>query len=320
MQTPEPDDAILRTLLYADVFDYPLTLAEIHHYLIASPAAARPLAPEAIEAALRSSPWLTTRVTRVNGYVALRDREAIGALRDERRRHSARLWPHARRWAYRLGCLPFVRMVAVTGALAVDNSPPDDDIDFLLVTTPGRVWLARALAVALVRAARLRGVGLCPNYVLAETALAQTQRNLYAAHDLQQMVPVVGRAVYDAMQAANIWSRDFLPHALGPLRQEPEQAPRGWGARLQRWGERLLGGRLGDWLERWERARKLRKFAPAAHQANTAAELDGDHVKGHFKDNGRPILHKFEERLARYDLRERAATTPEGASLRRDRA
>jgi len=62
----------------------------------------------------------------------------------------------------------------------------------------------------------------------------------------------------------------------------------------------LLAGRLGDWLERWERARKLRKFAPEAHQPSAAAELDGEHVKGHFKDNGRPILAKFEERLARY--------------------
>ena len=300
MQTPEPDDAILRTLLYADVFDYPLTPVEIHHYLIASPTD-RPAPPEVIEAALRSSPWLARQVTRVNGYVTLRDREAIGALRDERRRHSERLWPHARRWGYRLGCLPFVRMVAVTGALAVDNSPPDDDIDFLLVTAPGRVWLARAMAVAVVRLARLRGIGLCPNYVLAETALAQSQRNLYAAHDLQQMVPLVGRTVYDAMQAANRWSQDYLPHAHGPLRHEPERAPRGWGARLQRWGERLLGGKLGDRLEQWERARKQRKFAPAAHQANAAAELDGEHVKGHFKDNGRPILHKFEERLARYE-------------------
>jgi hypothetical protein len=301
MQTPEPDAAILRTLLYADVFDYPLTLAEIHHYLIAAPAARLP-APETIDAALRSSPWLAARVTRVNGYVALRDRAAIGALRDERRRHSAGLWKHARRWGYWLGCLPFVRMVAVTGALAVDNSPPGDDIDFLLVTTPGRVWLARALAVAVVRLARWRGVGLCPNYVLAQTALAQTQRNLYAAHDLQQMVPLVGRAVYEAMQAANAWSRDYLPHACGPLRREPELQPRGWGARLQHWGERVLGGRLGDALERWERRRKLRKFAAAAGQAGTAAELDDDHVKGHFRDNGRPILAEYENRLAQHSI------------------
>jgi hypothetical protein len=156
------------------------------------------------------------------------------------------------------------------------------------------------LAVALVRLARLSGVGLCPNYVLAQTALAQSQRNLYAAHDLQQMVPLVGRAVYAEMQAANAWSAEFLPHARGPLRREPELGPSGWGARLQRYGERLLGGRLGDRLESWERGRKLRKFGTAAQQPRAAAELDGDHVKGHFQDNGQPILQKFEERLARY--------------------
>src|SRR5512144_1659317 len=157
MTPPLHDEAILRTLLYADVFDYPLTPTEIHHYLIATPAT-----PEAVQTALEASPWLAQRVTRVNGYVTVRDREANCSVRDERRRHSAQLWPAARRWGYLIGCLPFVRMVAVTGALAVDNAPAGDDIDYLIVTAPGRAWLARGLAVLVVRLARLFGVGLCP--------------------------------------------------------------------------------------------------------------------------------------------------------------
>jgi hypothetical protein len=293
MPTSQPDEAILHTLLYADIFDYPLTPAEIHHFLIDVPASS-----EAVNQALENSAWLRERVTTQGGYVTLRGRQALAALRETRRQSSERLWAAARRWSAVLGCLPFVRMVAVTGALAVDNAPAGDDIDFLIVTAPGRVWLARALAVMAVRAARLFGAGLCPNYVLAETALEQQRRDLFIAHDLAQMVPLVGVRVYRQMRAANTWAGRYLPQAGAPLRPEPERALPAWGAFLQRWGERLLGGGLGDRLERWEQTRKLRKFAPAAGMAGSAAELDADRVKGHFDDHGHPILRQYEERVA----------------------
>ncbi|MEP7357118.1 MAG: hypothetical protein ABI847_07750, partial [Anaerolineales bacterium] len=266
---------------------------EIHHYLIDARASR-----ETVQQALEHSAWLRARVAVQGGYVTLRGREALAAVRGARQQSSAGLWVAARRWSAVVGCLPFVRMVAVTGALAVDNAPAGDDIDYLIVTAPGRVWLARALAVAVVRAARLLGAGLCPNYVLAETALEQQRRNLFIAHDLAQMVPLVGQGVYRQMRAANAWAGQYLPQAGASLRDEVEQPLPGWGRRLQRWAEAVLGGGLGDRLERWEQARKLRKFAPAAGRAGSAAELDASRVKGHFEDHGHPILRKFEERLA----------------------
>jgi hypothetical protein len=289
------EQAILRTLLYADIFDYPLTPTEIHHYLLGTTAA-----PEAVQAALNTSPWLAARVTRVNGYIAVAGRAALGPLRDKRRQHASSLWPRARRWARLIGCLPFVRMVAVTGALAVDNAPPGDDIDFLIVTAPDRVWLARALAVGLVRLARLCGVGLCPNYVLSQSALAEERRNLFVAHDLAQMVPLVGQALYAELRAANGWAAAYLPHAHRPLRAEHDLAPRGLLRALQRLAEVFLAGRLGDGLEAWERRRKLRKFSEAAQAAGSAAILDAQRVKGHFNDHGVRVLREFESRLARY--------------------
>jgi hypothetical protein len=143
-------------------------------------------------------------------------------------------------------------------------------------------------------------VGLCPNYVLAETALAQARRDLYVAHDLAQMVPLMGKAVYAAMRAANAWMMAYLPNAGAPLRQEPDLAPEGWLGGLKRLAERLLGGRLGDALEGWERRRKLARFGPSARQPASAAELDAERVKGHFEDHGLPILRQFEEHARQF--------------------
>jgi hypothetical protein len=299
--TPPPDESILHTLLYADIFDYPLTPSEIHYYLIGAR-----MAPEAVLTALQSSPRLLAHTLRVNGYVTLRHRPAISDLREARSQASARLWPVARRWAAVMGSLPFVRMVAVTGALAMDNSPAGDDVDYLIVTAPGRVWLARGLSVLVVRLARLFRAGLCPNYVLAETALTLQRRNLFVAHDLAQMVPVMGHAIYARMRTANAWASEYLPHALEPRRTEPDLAPRGWRGRLKALAERLLGGRLGDALEAWERRRKMARFAHEAGQPTSAAELDVDRVKGHFDDHGQPILRQFEARVKEF-----AAARPE---------
>lgn len=290
-------EAILRTLLYADVFEYALTPAEIHRFLIGAAAA-----PEAVAHTLADCAWLAERVERRAGYITVRGRGPLAAVRAERARHSARLWPAARRWAARLSGLPFVRLVAVTGALAVDNATAGDDIDYLIVTEPGRVWLARALVVAGVRLARLGGVRLCPNYVLARSALAQSQRDLYIAHDLYQMVPLAGHALYAEMQALNAWARAYLPQAASGGRAEADQRPRGGPRALQQLGEWLLGGRLGDALEAWERARKLRKFGPAAHQPGSAARLDAERVKGHFEDHGSRVLAQYHHRLAQFGL------------------
>src|SRR5690606_6133029 len=129
----------------------------------------------------------------------------------------------ARRYGGLIARLPFVRMVAVTGSLAVDNADEDDDLDFLIVTAPGRVWLTRAMVMAVGRLASLRGITLCPNDLSAETALELPDRDFYTARELLQMRLIAGTATYIRMLETNAWWRDFLPNA------EPDLAGHGSG-------------------------------------------------------------------------------------------
>src|SRR5262245_8327822 len=127
--------AILKTLIYADIFDFPLTVPEIHHFLIGEAA---PL--DGVQVMLDCSPWLEQHVTRVNGYCAIRPETA--ELRHQRDEVSRQMWEPARRYGVWLAHLPFVRMVALTGALAMRNAHShDDDFDYLILAVPGRVWL-----------------------------------------------------------------------------------------------------------------------------------------------------------------------------------
>lgn len=293
------EDAILRTLLYGDVFGFPMTAREIHHFLISdSPC---PLA--AVEDVLRESPRLAGLLEQRENWVAWAGRAGQMDVRAGREAASRGLFPEARRYGRWLARLPFVRMIAVTGALAMQNAAnAQDDVDFVVVTKNGRVWLARALAILVVRLARLRGVTVCPNYVLAESALAQDRRDLYIAHELTQMVPLFGFTDYRRMRGLNEWSARFLANADGPFHAEPEWTPgSGWRA-LKRVAEWVMGGKLGDALENWERRRKIRRFEAQMAKASAGAQLDSERVKGHFNDHGQRVLAQYEARLREHGL------------------
>src|SRR5579859_3973665 len=118
--------AILRTLLYADVFQFPMTDREIYHFLIGAAAT-----PEQIQQTLAESPWLAARIECGGGYWALRTFEANGldirVQRERREEVSRELWPRVRRYGMLLAHVPFVRMTALTGALAMHNAPTSHD-------------------------------------------------------------------------------------------------------------------------------------------------------------------------------------------------
>ncbi len=289
--------AILRTLLYADIFDFPLTANEIAHYLIAATACR-----EDVETALRGDPWLVERVREVDGLFCLAGREDCIPRRRQRATWAKAQWPQAHRWGQVLAYLPFIRAVLVTGALAADNPQSADDVDYLLITQSGRLWLARALTTTVVRLAALLGTRLCPNYLLAETALELDERNLFTAHELAQMTPLFGMGVYQQMRAVNDWSAAYLPQADRPIHGDARDGLNPLGKLAKHGGEALLRGRLGERLEHWVQARKMAQLRRAAPPDADRVQFSPDVCKGHFGGHERRILAAYEARLAAHGL------------------
>lgn len=126
-------DAVLLTLCYREIFEFPLTRQELHRYLILA---------SADESALdRSLTELEGRhVTLMEDYVLPVGGESMLELREARRRASAHCWRWALRYARWLRWVPFVRMVGVTGSVAVHNAEDTADIDLFCVTAPQRIW------------------------------------------------------------------------------------------------------------------------------------------------------------------------------------
>src|SRR3954467_1047595 len=211
---PEEPDALLGSVLsavaYADLFDYPLTLDELVRYQAGSIACRDQIAD-----LLATHPDLPTPLVEGSGYYSLRDgKRDLARTRRHRARRSAMLWKRAVSYSRLISRLPYVRMVAVTGALAVNNVGSLPDIDLLVVASTGRVWLCRRALIMLVRLARLRGDDLCPNYIISEDTLDLDQRDFFTAHELAQMVPLYGLEIHARMIEHNAWARDYLPSAF----------------------------------------------------------------------------------------------------------
>ena len=287
--------AIWRTVAYADVFDYPLTMAEIHRYLDGE-AASLPL----VQATLCAGGPLARYVVPADAhYYTLLGRESLVAVRQERLRVWQALWPEAERYGRILAALPFVRMVAVTGSLAVGNAERGADIDYLIVTENGRLWLCRAFTIALVRLAARRGVTLCPNYFLSQRALEFAGHNLYVAREVTQMVPLFGGATYRSLRQCNAWTQTYLPNADGPPRSLlPQSKPTAW---LQTVTELPLRTPLGTAVEQWEMQRKIRKFKSLPRPL-AETNFSPDHCKGHFHGHNQRIITAYQTKVDWFNL------------------
>lgn len=286
--------AVLRALAYSDIFDYAPDRSALYHAL-ESPGISRARFEQTLQ------DMQAEGAISVDGErCMLAGREALSVIWRRRQRQSALKLQSARRYTLLIRCLPFIRMVAVTGPLAVQSAEAPDDIDLFLMTAPGRVWLARALTIVVVRLAALFGVTLCPNYLIATDALELSERNLYTARELVQMQPLYGAAWHHQFRKQNHWTLDYLPNAeIGAAPTLPlDRLP--YLARLfKSWGEHLLGGTLGAALDRWEMRRKVRKFfqerTPIAPEE---ASFSPAQCKGHFEGHAVRILQLFQERIA----------------------
>lgn len=289
--------SVFQTLAYADVFDYPLTADEVYRYLPSASASFKQVAQILSDETLFS---------KVEEYYTLRGREENVETRRRRAQVAMRLWRKAMRYGQIIASLPFVRMVAVTGSLAMNNADEGKDIDFMIVTEPGHLWTCRALTLLVTRFAKLEGVHLCPNYLVTTNALALEERSLYVAHELGQMVTLSGMEIYAEMRHLNGWMADYLPKAL-MAPEMPFGVDRVHGhTRIQRALERFFRLPFANWFERWEMERKIVRLR-REQSSSSESYFSADVCKGHIDRHGENVVTALAVRLQK-------ATDPQGTA------
>lgn len=232
---------IIAVLRYFQLFSWPLTLREMIRFYPA------PVAEEAMRETLQHL-VLAGTVYGCEGYYQLdqKDNQQIAWRRDCEAR-ATRLWPTARRMARIIGSFPFVRSVLISGSLSKNAMAPTSDIDFFIITHPGRLWIARTLLILFKRVFLFNSHRyFCVNYFIDTDHLAIREHNRFTATEMVTLCPLDGLHWYDALQKANEWAwkmlPNFPPHAVKTASVRPDGL-------LKRLLEKSLSGSVGEWLD-----------------------------------------------------------------------
>jgi hypothetical protein len=245
-------DSVLRLVLYFDIFRHPLTMGELEKMLA-------PGEPGRVETACCA---LEARgIVEIQGrYVFQVGMSHFVVSREERAGWAERSWPAATRAARILSHLPFVEGVMVTGGMSKNSTDSDGDVDFLLLVSPGRVWI---LKTGLQVARRCMPLGgheyFCTNYLLSVDELVLYDRNLFIAVELATAVPMIGSEACTAFLRANEWARGYIPGLDWSIERARHAPPtrKSWIARTieatsrHLGAERLDGHAMAGWNRYW---------------------------------------------------------------------
>jgi hypothetical protein len=294
---PAADEcAIVRTVLYSALFDYPLTLAQLRQTLVGLS-----LTPSEILAAYSRSETLQRVVEHRDGFFFPRGRHDLIQERLRREARSHAFLRRHRRLLRLLCAMPYVRMVALSGSAAHLNLAADGDLDLFIVTRGRRVWSVTVAAILLAKLLRRRRI-VCANFVVADSCLALEQQDLFTASQVVHLKPLVGREVYRDLLAANPFVRRFYPnfHPASPAWSilPRRRAWRALGA-AKRVAEVLLEGPsrpveiLCRWSYRWYLMRRAGSW-----RSPEQVQLRADRLKLHTQSHRRSVLDRLDRAVA----------------------
>jgi hypothetical protein len=284
--------AIVRSVIYASLFDYPLTLAQLHQTLISAA-----LSPDEIIAAYNSSAALRSVVEYRDGFFFPAGRSELIAERQRREDRSRVFLERHRRLLGWICTLPFTRMVALSGSIAHLNLEPGGDLDLFIITRGRRVWTVTVAAIVLTRLLGARRI-VCANFVMSDEHLTIEQQDLFTANQAIHLKPLIGPEVFEGFVAANPFVHRFYPNA--PRVADASLAPdHGWlRPRLKKAMELVLAvpSPAIEALCRWAYTTHLRRRS-TSWRSPDQVRLGVDYLKLHTQSHRRSVLDRYEERV-----------------------
>src|SRR6478736_6051578 len=199
--------SILRTLLYFDMFKYPLTAEEVFHHLQTNHVTTDDVREELKSMSQQSLIYSLNTFYSVQNNISLESRRKQGNLL------AKKYLTIAEAKAKLIASFPFVRAVMASGSLSKEYMDEKSDLDFFIVTKPKRLWIARTLLVIYKRIF-LSGSHkfFCVNYFVDEEHLEIEEKNLFTATELATLMPLYGKEHYSRLIEANRWVKNFLPN------------------------------------------------------------------------------------------------------------
>jgi hypothetical protein len=291
---------IIKTVLYFDIFRYPLTEDELFEYSNTT------VTREIFGAELN---------TLVENGLIVRNGEFIMSLNRNSEDIQARLkgnsgagkiMPTAHKYSKKIASFPFVEAVCISGSLSKNYFDARSDIDFFIITRPGRLWLCRTFLILRYKLlpARLKKYW-CTNYFISADDLTLPDRNAFTATELAFLKPTINHSGYKKLLEQNHWYKALFPNK-SPEEAQPfmTHSP----GTIKRSVEWLLSGRIGqladNYLLRITHAHWRKKF-PEMSEAdfNLQYRSKKNVCKRHTKGFQNKVLKLWQEQQEQFEKR-----------------
>ena len=294
--------SILRTLLYFDIFNYPLTLEEIYTFSGKGYVSFDILQTE--------TNILETAgvIFSFDGFYTTQNDDTNVSRRVKGNREAEKHLPMARKRATLIARFPFVRAVMASGSLSKGYMDENSDLDFFVITAPNRLWIARTLFVLYrkIFVPRNRHKEFCTNYFLASDQLEIEEKNLFTATELTTLIPLHNFEIYLNLISANPWVHDYLPNSR-PKKNILSEVNRESAIKVL--GEKMLslafGKQIDRLLMRLTMARLKRKHEKkfSASDFSLALKAKPYVSKVHLGNNQSRVLSRLQEKIKEFEAR-----------------
>jgi Nucleotidyltransferase domain len=288
-------DSILKALLYYDIFEYPLTSKEVFQYLPTNHVTEDDVLSGLQQLADQSI------IYRLGNFYSVQNKLELAKRRNDGNLFASKSLPLARKQSLRIAAFPFVRGVFISGSLSKGFMDKKSDLDFFIITEPGRLWIARTILVLYKRIFLNNSHRhFCVNYFIDTVHLTIEEQNLFTATELATLIPMYNEELYSALMKKNGWINSFFPN------YQPRKITGIFSAipfRFKRLIEHIMDYTFGSFLEhlckrltinRWKR--KYRKDYSST-DFEIAFKSKTYVSKNHSNNYQRKIMDLYQEKL-----------------------
>ncbi len=222
------EQSMFDTVRYYDLYDMPVTATQIwQNLIVAHSHFSHHVSLREVQAQLHDSDFLREKTETRWGYVTVRGRLSLVPERLRRHAIAQDKWKIVKRCAPYLACVPFVRALAGSGSLAVDNTKHSSDLDIFVIVQDGRIWTARLFLLcvsAILGRRRVYGEAhapdmLCLNHYITSSSLTMSRdiQNVCIAALYASLVPIYNDSLIRTFHQRNSgWMNRYVLSGARP--------------------------------------------------------------------------------------------------------
>lgn len=231
----------LKPLLYFSLFRYPLTEEEIYAF---SEANNRIQFKKELDALTEDN-----IIYKIDGFYLCENNKELVERRLIGNKKAKEIHQKATNVSRFISKFPYVEGVGISGSLSKGYYDDDDgDIDFFIITTPKRLWIARTLLILYKKIFLLNSKKyFCVNYFISTDSLEIDEKNRFTATELVTLIPMFGNGSFHEFYKKNKWANSYLPNKIISEKIEnlhPIQKPF-----ITKVSEKILNTKIGGYID-----------------------------------------------------------------------